>query len=414
MTAALLHRILNKIESYDNSPLVAQRAIWRVARGLCDDNPRDLAHDTFDWFCEFSKTELPPDEQKLIDANPDDIEDETERKQFLRRQRKALKRAQSKNRTFTSKVSPEIISIVELLLKEDNVKAADILFFLAAAAPLLTPKEIADLYGRISPCVVAAAPLGGIVRLNKICVSVVEGGEIFESKVDGLEALFWFAHGPIGLKDKTVSVKDMVASLSGIDGNPYWDHHKIFCNQIGVKPKAIKIDVFDEAADWERLAKILPIEYKVAAKYSAAHNVIDKCVKSVERKRLPGQKFGFTELFDEADRLFKLGDFEIPAKGYIDEEIEGVLVQTITTSEELRANGTYMGNCTYSAHHKTYKNGVGILFKLTYDGAVYNTDVRPTANGSWRVQETKGRHNSTNIPDVVKAANKQICERLST
>jgi len=135
---AFLHELLNKIEEKSQSPLVAQRALWRIGRGKIEGDVKDITHNLFDWFCEFNKTQLSPEDQALLDLDPDTIEDEQERKQALRRQAKAAKRARSKNRTFTSKATPELVAKVQQILDlPDHVGAADKLFFVAACAPIL-------------------------------------------------------------------------------------------------------------------------------------------------------------------------------------------------------------------------------------------------------------------------------------
>ncbi len=129
-----------------------------------------------------------------------------------------------------------------------------------------------------------------------------------------------------------------------------------------------------------------------------------------------GQTFdNIEDIFEERKAIIMRGDFEYPQYAFIDEMISTVLVQLFVSMNELKENGTFMGNCTHSMYKSIYKQGSGVLYRLTdAEGNVYNSDFRPTgARNAWVLRETKGRRNQIVTKQAVKDANAEILRRLN-
>lgn len=414
MSAKLLHKMLGEIEKHSQSPLVAQRQLWRIARGHRDD-PRDTTHALFDWFCEFSKTGLSEEDQALVDANPDDIEDEVERKKLIRRQAKALKRAQAKNRSFTSKATPELVTYVtEMLEGDDHVGIADKLFYAAACAPLLTPTQLIELLETIKPTVASCSPSGSLSAVQDSVAGVIALG-VFGGPTEAATGLWWLAHAPLP-EGKALMMGELIKAAR--KGRPAKEYKDLFPDYVSNVGKALKseYDIFNPKEHiWERIAGKVPVEAKPQARYMQAALTIHDGYQFIESRLVPGQTFPSVQaMFDEIDTIRKRGDFELPnVHAYIDETINGMLVQTIVSMEELKENGSFMGNCTYSNYRNNYKSGEGVLFRIVHDGITYNTDLRQRGGG-WYVRETQGniKQNHAAVPHEVHEVNAILCRIL--
>ena len=387
MAIAALHRVLDAIESAQASPLVAQRALWRVANGQ-ETYSKELVHDIFDWFCEFSKTELSVEDQAILNTPHDGLEPD-ELKRLLRKHRKVLNRAKAASRTFTSKVTPELCSMVERLMEDDCRMAADRLRFLAAAIPALSPSQVIELEARINGAQACGAPSGGLTKLSEVLAADLHA-KALEGPLDVLEAIWWLSHGKPGQKyDAKAIIRSAKAQLIEPAGRN---------RKIG--------DIPQEAIYYDVLAASKPeIDYKSAA--IKLHHIIE----TVDRERLPDENFDFKTLIERYEVIRKRGDFDVPTGAYIDEMIDGAHVKTICSTDELKANGDYMGNCTYSNHKAAYKNGSRVLLKIVKDGVTYNTDVW-IKNGAWRVKESAKRPNSHAIGKAMEDFNVKLCEIL--
>lgn len=411
MSASLLHRILTQIESKQQSPFTAQRALWRIARGQLVDDPKDVAHDLFDWFCEFSKTELSPEDQAVLETSTDGMSD-ADVVLLERRQRKVLKRARAAQRVQQSKVTPEVVRLLTKILSyEDCVAAADQLSFLCLCVPHCTPAQIIDLHGKIEATVVSFAPQAPFASLSPLLGGVTSLTTL-QDPTEALQGVWWLAHTPPA-SGRQYLLREASLAAQGTDpGDKYNQAHQSFTTSIGCQPQ-VEYDVYNPTANiWERAANLIPVEYKPTIDYWRAVETLTRVHAGISARNIPEPYQNVFDLFEAYDTLVGRGDFETPTWGYIDETYNDVAVQTIISMDELQKNGSYMGNCTYSAHKEAYRSGTRVLFKLVYDGKTYNTDVSQSKNG-FKVKETKGRHNSTAIPQAVKAANQWILLKLT-
>lgn len=387
MAVSALHRILDSIESAQASPLVAQKALWRIANGQ-EAYSKELAHDIFDWFCEFNKTELSAEDQAILDSPQEGLEAD-DLKRLLRKQRKVLNRAKASSRTFTSKVTPELCSMVEKIMEGDCRMAADRLRFLAAAIPSLAPAQIVELEARISGTQACGAPSGGLTTLSTILANDLTH-KALEGPLEGLEAIWWFSHGKVGQKmDYKAIKKTAKAKLVTHEGRN---------RKIG--------DVPQEAIYYDVVSASKPeIDYKAAV--AKLHHILE----TVDRERLPDENFRCDTLIERYEMIRQRGDFAVPAGAYFDETIDGAHVKTICSTDELKANGDYMGNCTYSNHKAAYKSGSRVLLRIAKGNETYNTDVH-VKNGRWVVKESAKRQNSHAIGKGMEEFNKKLCTIL--
>jgi hypothetical protein len=278
----------------------------------------------FDWFCEFSREGLSDEDQALLDTDVDALDDPVEAKQMLRRQRKALKRARAKNRSFTSIATPEVVAMVEKVCLLDPAKAADRLFFLAACAPLLAPQQLVWLCDRITGCRIVASSSGGLTALRD-AFGGVASLNAFNSPVDALEAVWWLSHAPSSVRKPFVEVKKGL-----VKGKPD------FMDKLGKTPPPSNTWMeFDE----DYLFYNVPAVYRPKANYSHAVKTIQSASSLVTPRLLPGQTFSVDDFFEFYETLKKRGDFETTEKARHDIEIDGATVQTICSSEELKENG---------------------------------------------------------------------------
>lgn len=415
---AFLHELLNKIEEKQQSPLVAQRALWRIGRGKIEGDIKDITHNLFDWFCEFNKTQLSPEDQALLDLDPDTIEDEQERKQALRRQAKAAKRARSKNRTFTSKATPELVAKVQQILDlPDHVGAADKLFFVAACAPIFTPNELVDLLDRVSNTIPSCSPSGGLGATQQVIQDTL-AVSVYTDRVTAAEALWLLSHGPV-MPSHENHLKQQFAVMRGArrGQTEYRAAFPDYVRNLGKVPVDFTYDAFNaDDRFWERIAARVPVEQKPNARYKEAARILSDCVAFLRPRLVEGQTFdNIEDIFEERKAIIMRGDFEYPQYAFIDEMIGTVLVQLFVSMNELKENGTFMGNCTHSMYKSIYKQGSGVLYRLTdAEGNVYNSDFRPTgARNAWVLRETKGRRNQIVTKQAVKDANAEILRRLN-
>lgn len=414
---SLLQSILTKISSYEQSPLTAQRALVRIGRGIIEGDVRDITHNIFDWFCEFNKSDLSPEDQAIMDADPDKITDEQERKQLLRRQAKVSKRAKAKNRKFTSKATPELVSAVRTLLEmPDHQRVADKLSYAAACAPHFSPNELVQLLEVITPIVASCAPCDRLSELRDEVGAFLEL-RLFTSPVEAARALYILGHGPIS-NSMGNNVEQMVRVLRGekrgiID---YKREFPDFYAAIGKASDGEGLDIEKPDVDyWIRVAQVLPPPFLPKAHYKQGAQVIKTAHETVSKRTGVDQYESLESLFAEFKTILERGDLGFPAYSFMDETINDIQVQTIISMLALEANGDYMGNCTYSHYKSDFEAGTGVLYRLIdADGNYFNSDFRIRGQ-EWYCRETEGRVKGGRIPlnDRIHEVNREIARRLT-
>ena len=404
MSVELLTKILDTVTAVDHSPLTARRVLRSISRG--DYTPGDsiaMSHDLFDWWCEFSRSDLSPEDQETMSVDPDSVTDEGERKRLIRRQSKIAKRARAATRTKPTKVTPGLVKGFEKFLDSDSPDAvkADQAGFVASLVPVLKPQELCALFDMFSETRYVAS--FGIDSYDfkeaSTGFSWFTETVLWESNVQAAYDYWQMSHNPETFNQALSAYQDECLHL-----------FETFKSELETGVEDEQVTIFNKAQLPRRSVVLVDCASGLKPKAVYGQNPSSLQVISERLKvAFPERVWLSLEEFTDCYSKTKIVDFKTPARMIFTIRDNEVEASPILATEELQANGNFMGNCTYSNYHKVYKEGRRVLFRIVYDGEVYNSDFHcDTGN----LKECKGRRNSGNIPESVRDVNRLISERI--
>lgn len=402
----LMERIIKTVTKSDWSPIEWDSAVRQIAVGSTEpEDAKELSHSLLDWYCPIRELDLSEEDQAILDQDADDPKlDKTERKQLLRKQRKAAKRARAKGGKFTSKVDGEFINLVGSILGSCSpAQAADKLAFVSVLSEQLNINEMKDLLNRIRRHKAAFKPPRTPISFRDLLA--VDEDLPVSDRVGVYEYIYVAAHYPLVSLAKGLNERERFAAADE-DWKFYLDNpvdageFYFFEGQQVPMEELLEVDSLrfpnKKRSNFLMMGALdVPVMFKPEADYSLAVEYLNTLNEVIKRKQVPTKWEKMDDFLKDAKELNL--EFDIPITLSLENQvIGGCKVTTITSSSQLNANRNYMGNCTGGLKNRL-ENGNSVLFIVEdSDGMRHNVHY----NKEGRVLESKARHNAQSTKQV--------------